>query len=139
VTDEEIRIVGGGGKQEEMQYSTNIHHRRSIRLKGYDYSQPKTYFITICTQNRECRKDTAQRAQTIEQFGKPVPGLIPTIIRSYKSAVTKRINDIRKTLGTKLWQRNYWERIIREEIELNRIRKYIINNPLNWHDDVHYV
>jgi len=39
----------------------------------------------------------------------------------------------------KLWQRNYWERIIRDENELNRIREYIINNPSNWHDDEHYV
>jgi hypothetical protein len=30
------------------------HHRRSIRLKGYDYAQPGAYFITICVQNREC-------------------------------------------------------------------------------------
>jgi REP element-mobilizing transposase RayT len=34
-------------------YDPNKHHRRSIRLKGYDYSQPGAYFVTICTQNRE--------------------------------------------------------------------------------------
>ena len=37
-----------------MIYNPDIHHRRSIRLKGYDYSQIGAYFITICTQNREC-------------------------------------------------------------------------------------
>ena len=37
-----------------MTYDPNKHHRRSIRLKGYDYTQPGAYFITICTQNREC-------------------------------------------------------------------------------------
>ncbi len=37
-----------------MKYNPNIHHRRSIRLKGYDYSQPGAYFITICTHQREC-------------------------------------------------------------------------------------
>jgi REP element-mobilizing transposase RayT len=37
-----------------MKYNPNIHHRRSIRLKGYDYSQAGAYFITICTKNREC-------------------------------------------------------------------------------------
>jgi putative transposase len=36
------------------QYNPNIHHRRSIRLKGYDYSQAGLYFITICVQNRVC-------------------------------------------------------------------------------------
>ena len=35
-------------------YNLDIHHRRSIRLKGYDYSQAGAYFVTICTQNREC-------------------------------------------------------------------------------------
>jgi hypothetical protein len=37
-----------------MAYNPNIHHRRSIRLKGHDYSQPGLYFITICCQNRQC-------------------------------------------------------------------------------------
>ena len=36
------------------QYAPDIHHRRSRRLKGYDYSQAGAYFITICTRNREC-------------------------------------------------------------------------------------
>ena len=35
-------------------YNPNIHHRRSIRLKGYDYSQAGLYFITICVQDRKC-------------------------------------------------------------------------------------
>ncbi|OAV66954.1 Transposase [Bacteroidales bacterium Barb6] len=37
-----------------MKYNSNIHHRRSIRLKGYDYSQAGLYFVTICVENREC-------------------------------------------------------------------------------------
>ena len=37
-----------------MKYNPNIHHRRSIRLKGYDYTRPGAYFVTVCTQNREC-------------------------------------------------------------------------------------
>ena len=36
-----------------LKYNSQIHHRRSIRLSGYDYSQPGYYFITICTKNRE--------------------------------------------------------------------------------------
>ncbi len=38
-----------------MPYNPKIHHRRSIRLKGYDYSQAGLYFITICCENRICR------------------------------------------------------------------------------------
>ena len=69
----------------------------------------------------------------------PHPKSIGALMSGFKSAVTKRINQMRGTPGAKLWQRNYWERIIRDENELNRIREYIINNPLNWHDDEHYV
>lgn len=48
-----------------------------------------------------------------ERFGKPVSGS-PTIVRAFKSADTKHINILRNTPGNKLWQRNYWEHIIRE-------------------------
>lgn len=37
-----------------MNYDPDKHHRRSIRLHGYDYTQPGAYFVTICTQNKEC-------------------------------------------------------------------------------------
>src|SRR3990172_7834035 len=37
-----------------MRYDAEKHHRRSIRLRGYDYAQAGAYFVTICTQNREC-------------------------------------------------------------------------------------
>jgi len=70
-----------------------------------------------------------------EQFGKPVPGSIPTIIRSYKSAVTKNINQERKSLGAKVWQPRFWEHIIRDKKLYYQIRNYIRNNPLQWHID----
>lgn len=164
------------------------HHRRSIRLKGYDYSQTGAYFITICTQNRKCLfgdifngemilnkvgeivkdewlkteqlrpnircgvfcimpnhfhgiiviadgRGTARRAPTMEQFGKPVSNSIPTIVRSFKSAVTKQINQWHNTPGQKIWQRNYYEHIIRNEKDYSRIYEYTQNNPLKWELD----
>ncbi|MEW6162225.1 MAG: hypothetical protein AB1606_02740 [Nitrospirota bacterium] len=48
---------------------------------------------------------------------------------------TKQINIIRNTSGVPVWQRNYYEHIIRNEDELNRIRQYIIENPFRWEDD----
>jgi len=68
-------------------------------------------------------------------FGKPVPGSIPTIIRSFKSAVTKRVNALRDVPGVPVWQRNYYEHIIRNERELTRISEYIMGNPANWETD----
>ena len=69
-------------------------------------------------------RGTARRAPTGEQFGKPTIGTIPTIIRSFKSAVTKRINALRGLPGMPVWQRNYYEHIIRNNKELNQIREY---------------
>jgi putative transposase len=72
------------------------------------------------------------RAPTVEQFRHPVPGSIPTIIRSFKSAATKRINLMRGATVPSVWQRSYYERIIRNEPELNTIRQYIRQNPVKW-------
>ena len=176
-----------------MRYDPNKHHRRSIRLKGYDYTHAGAYFVTICTHDRQCLfgevvdgivqlnafgeivrdewlrtadvrpnveldtfvvmpnhihgiivlrdndgrgtlhgRGTLQRAPTIEQFGKPTSNSIPTIVRLFKSATTKRINERRGTPGSPVWQRNYYEHIIRHEESLNRIRQYILDNPLSW-------
>jgi len=72
---------------------------------------------------------------TAEQFGKPVPGSIPTIVRTFKSAVTKRIHETCAAFDTPLWQRNYYEHIIRNDRALEAIRQYIAENPLRWHLD----
>jgi len=174
-------------------------HRRSIRYKEYDYTQPGAYFLTFLTWHRECifgkitngnidlydlgnitkqlwmeipyhfpnveiepyvimpnhihgiitiiernRRGTIYRAPTKirnsdsveERFGKPVAGSIPTIIRSYKAAVSRRA---RKELGmVYIWQRNYFEHIIRDENEMNDILLYIQSNPINWLSDPEY-
>ena len=82
-------------------------------------------------------RDTARRAPTAinERFGKPTSGSLPTIVRSFKSAVTKRINELRGTPETPVWQRNYYEHVIRDEGDLNEIREYIMSNPLKWELD----
>jgi putative transposase len=59
-----------------------------------------------------------------------------TLIGGFKSAVTIRINRIRRTPGAKLWQRNYHDHIIRNSGELSRIRKYIRDNPMRWGMDI---
>jgi len=62
-------------------------------------------------------------------------GSLSAIIQNYKSVTTRKINQIHKTPGAKLWQRNYYEHIIRNETDLNQIREYIITNPLKWEFD----
>jgi putative transposase len=59
----------------------------------------------------------------------PKPGSLATVIRSYKSAVSKNAHLINSDFS---WHPRYYDRIIRSNIELNRIRDYIINNPAKW-------
>jgi REP element-mobilizing transposase RayT len=57
---------------------------------------------------------------------------VGSIIRGFKSTTTRQINLLRETPGNPIWQRNYYDHIIRNEYELNKIREYIQNNPLKW-------
>ncbi len=193
---------------DQKKFNPEIHHRRSIRIKEYDYSRDGLYFITICTFNHKCLfgyidndemvlnefgkiashewqqtgeirnnvvlqefvimpnhmhgiieindstrrgtmpralvhrdikdKGTCQRAPT-ERFGKPTSNTIPTIVRGFKSTVTKQINIIRDTPGQSVWQRSYYEHIIRNEKSYNRISEYIWCNPGKWLKDKYYM
>ena len=168
-----------------MKFNPDIHHRHSIRLPGYDYSQAGAYFVTICTAGREYMfgeiidgkvvpNDAGEIVKSVwnelpnhyphvelDQFVimpnhfhgiivllnttinvvgaglKPAPTVIkrhglPEIIRGFKTFSARRINEINKSSGSKLWQRNYYEHIIRNGYELDRIRHYIFNNPQRW-------
>lgn len=61
-------------------------------------------------------------------------GSIGAIIQNFKSVATRRVNRITRNSGM-LWQRNYYEEIIRNEKALENIRQYIVENPLNWDED----
>jgi putative transposase len=67
-----------------------------------------------------------------ERFGKPVPDSLSTIVRSFKSAVTKRINEMHLKDDVPTWQSKYYDHIIRSEKELQTIRDYIANNVITW-------
>ncbi|MCL7422097.1 MAG: hypothetical protein M8364_14450 [Methylobacter sp.] len=232
-----------------MAFDSAIHHRRSIRLQGYDYSRAGAYFITLCTQDREClfgeiadgvmalneagrmmehwylelqnkypdmqcdafvcmpnhlhfvvvntgepladgervvgadlrvrpgsgaRRVTGEPLAKGEPFGRgehtgsplrvrPGSGArrvtgeplakgepfgkgehtgspLPAVVQWFKTMTTNAyIRGVKHNGWTpfagKLWQRNYWERVIRNEQELNLIREYIHNNPAQWESD----
>jgi len=112
--------------------------RPRVQLDVFVIMPNHIHGIIIVNDVDGCCRGTLQRAPTIEQFGKPTSDSIPTIIRLFKSATTKRINEYRNTPAVSVWQRNYYEHIIRNEIELNEIREYILYNPLNWETDENY-
>ena len=57
---------------------------------------------------------------------------LPEVVRGFKTFSSRRINAWRQTPGTPVWQRNYYEHVIRNERELDKIREYIATNPLRW-------
>ncbi len=171
-------------KRPTVRHDPDKHHRRSIRLKEYDYSQPGAYFVTICTREREClfgeivdgemRLNGAGQimADAWRWLGVQYPyvgldgsvvmpnhlhGIIvicddvrrgvsrnaPTktrkplgrLIGAFKTVSTKRLNESRLTEGAPLWQRDFYEHVVRNEDELEAIREYIVSNPARWEED----
>jgi REP element-mobilizing transposase RayT len=185
------------------------HRRRSIRLRGFDYSQCGAYFVTICAQDKmhlfgaiekgrmhlnDCGIIVAESwdwlaaqydyvaldeyavmpnhfhgiiviaggdgMHTAAIHGRDGSRTAPTmpaaivtdpahsgraetvrrkplgrLIGAFKTVSTKRINEHRGTSGAPVWQRNFYEHVIRDEASLNRIRQYITDNPLHWEFD----
>jgi len=60
------------------------------------------------------------------------PGSIGAIIGSFKSAATKHLHQTKTIIQEKIWQPNYYEHIIRDEQDYQKVYEYIMNNPLNW-------
>lgn len=62
----------------------------------------------------------------------PAAGSVGAIVGSFKAGVTRRINLLRSTPDATFWQRNYYEHVVRSEADLERIRRYIAENPARW-------
>jgi putative transposase len=180
----------------------NRYRIPSNRWQFWDYSDPGSYFITICIQYRaeilgviingemhlseygeiaknefnEMRhyneraildewvimpnhvhfiitlREYGAPVEKIHEFSLPIPPppteidikqyrrlrrkmLIPMIAGKFQQQTSKQINILRNTPGAKTWQPNYYDHVIRDEQEYERIRQYIINNPAKWEHD----
>ena len=181
-----------------MQFNPEIHHRRSIRLANYDYSQTGFYFITLCTYQKQylfgeiindemrlnqigkvvqqewlnsatirqeieldewiimpnhlhgiviinntdknCATNLNQGATNLNQGASLAPlhrkpKSLSSFIAGFKSAVTKKVRSMSKIPDFVVWQRNFYESVIKDDIHLDNTRLYIQNNPVNWHQD----
>jgi putative transposase len=164
-----------------MKVSSTNPTRKPTRLKGFDYSTPGAYFVTIVAHDRTDWFGTVENGQmTLSEEGRivrqawfdlprhyanvgldeddfvimpnHVHGIIvlsyaaisagnPLIcdlteaIRAFKSFSARRINQRRGISGVPVWQRSFYERILRDDGEWDRARKYILQNPQNWQDD----
>ena len=169
-----------------MPYDPHRHHRRSLRLKGYDCSQAGAYFVTICSHKQQplfgkimggemqlnllgqlvyaewqktavvrpnvyldafvvmpnhlhgiilnddvgaTRRVALTKATTLQK------GSLGAIVGQFKSRVTKRYRRFPNSDLIPIWQRNYYEQIIRNGRHLTAVQQYIYNNPANWAAD----
>ena len=117
------------GRLVEAEWIKTANIRDNIELDAFVVMP--NHFHGILTIVDNCR-GTVHRAPTLERFGKPTSGSLPTIVRYFKSVVTRRINELRSTPNTPIWHRNYYEHVIRNEDDLAEIREYITNNPQKW-------
>ena len=190
-----------------VKFDPKVHHRRSIRLQGYDYSQAGVYYVTIVTWHREFLfGDIVNNELKLNKVGKivewewlelskrlsyielgayvvmpnhfhgilyihepvgatrqgqtrpnpnikplqaikpvrmdgsplprgPKPASLGAIIAQFKSRVTKRIWKFSELNHTPIWQRSFYEHVIRNEIDLQNKTNYIESNPLLWDED----
>jgi REP element-mobilizing transposase RayT len=108
-------------------------HFADVALLDYIVMPNHVHGIIVLKYNR--RADTACRVPTegnFESFSKPTVNSIPTIIRSYKSAVTRAVNQKFPRMESRVWQPRYYESIIRNSKELHNVIDYIRSNPANW-------
>ena len=187
-----------------MSFNPDFHHRRSIRLRDYDYSRAGAYFVTSCAFQRECLfgevvdgemrlNDAGRLVTTIcDSLPQRYPGLevdafvvmpnhihgivvihdpvgaihespifesdmktgasrerairespqqgrrtmtLSKVVGYLKMNTAKGINQARDNPGVPVWQRDYFERVIRDDRELDGIRQYIVDNPAKWGED----
>ena len=83
--------------------------------------------------------ESANSALSMSRVGGNAPGSLGQIIGHFKSIVTKRIRKSVSSTTVQVWQRNYYEHVIRTESDMQRVREYIIANPARWRDDDYYV
>lgn len=108
-------------------------NRRTIRLINYNYAQVGMYYVTICVRKDKCSRGASRSAPTNvkrKQLGR--------LIGAFKTVSTKQINILNKTPAARIWQRNFYEHVISDESDLNQIREYIVNNPIQWENDEYY-
>ena len=184
-----------------------MNRRKQLRLKHYDYSQPGSYFITLCSYHNQCIfGDVVDNEIILNQLGKlvdftwldlpnhvsgikldafvimpnhihgiitiidrtphvgggssesfrlshlnePPPTLsgrpvmvikqkpLSEIVRQFKTFSAQRINRFRGTKYSHVWQRDYYDRVIRNEIAYQKVFEYIQSNPMKWKMDKYY-
>jgi len=112
------------------------HHYPNVLVDCFIVMPNHLHGLIEITDKRPVNSVGAQHAAPEAYSPRTVrPGSLAAIVRSVKAASTRRINLLSKTPSRTIWQRNYYEHVVREESELEHVREYIVNNPSRWADD----
>jgi putative transposase len=111
--------------------------RENVELDAFVVMPNHLHGIVVIQNDRTNGVGTINRAPT-GKFGTMAAGSLSSIVAAYKAGVTRRVNQLRGTPSAPVWQRNYYEHIVRDEADLGRIRSYIEANPSRWREDSLY-
>lgn len=119
----------------------NLPERKKPRLKGWNYSAAGCYFVTICTQGKQYLFWEGGRtpANGARAGSKPTRTPLPEVIRQFKTVSARKINQMRGTPGQPVWQRPFYDHIIRDAADYLRAWEYIDTDPARWREDECYV
>ena len=123
-----------------MNYNPDIHHRRSIRLKGYDYSRAGAYFVTIVTQGRACCfGEVASKEMCLNDAGRMACQVWESLSLRFSGieidafvVMPNHIHGIINVGAQVQDPRNYYDHVVRDDESLRRVRQYIVDNPAQW-------
>ena len=121
--------------QQEWLQLANVRH--NVKLDEFMVMPNHFHAILFITDQGDGMASHAptKQAPTKRIFGHPVSGSLSTIIGGFKSGASKRINQLTNFHYELLWQRSFFEHVIRTDASLARIREYIVTNPLRWELD----
>ena len=111
------------------------NHFPGIELEEYVVMPNHVHGIVMIRARARHAVPLQSLAEHAEAFSQPRRASIPTIVRSFKAAATRKVREGLNQPKIQIWQRNYFERVIRGPQEFRKIRKYIIMNPARWEFD----
>ncbi|MEE9456330.1 MAG: transposase [bacterium] len=138
-------VIGGGvrlnewGRVASEEWLRSAAGRAEIELDAFVVMPNHIHGIVIITDDAVGATGRSPLHDTDGRPRGPAKRSSASFICGYKPAVTRRINQSRGTPGARLWQRNYYERVIRDDEELGRALGYIADNPARWADDDYFV
>jgi REP element-mobilizing transposase RayT len=128
ILDAEMRLNRNGVIVERCWYDL-LDHYAHLTLDEFVVMPNRVHGVISLADVARAGLEPAPTIETARRHG------LSEIVRAFKTFSARRINEVRGTPGTPVWQRNYYERVVRNERELHAVREYIRANPLNWYLD----